>query len=150
MHGIMRCISCILSLLNYKTSFGHSNTFAQERVKLARYLLLCVAITCQYTCHESRFYALYSWRNYNIIANIELLFIIVFFSLPILNIDLYMSHLSPNRPIRDPHYFGFFLRNMLKGVPKKSHTRSFRFFEKFFGVNITQNNSKNWKWNCWS
>ena len=41
-------------------SFRHSNTFAQQRVKLAHYLLLCVAITCKYACHQKRFYALYS------------------------------------------------------------------------------------------
>ena len=32
------CSSCILPLLNYKTSFMDSTTFAQERVKLVRYV----------------------------------------------------------------------------------------------------------------
>ena len=83
----MRCISCILQLLNYKTSFGHSSTFAQARVKLARYLLLCVTIICKYACHITGvFYAFYSSRNYNFIANIKWLFIIVLFCLSILNI----------------------------------------------------------------
>ena len=31
---------------------------------------------------------------------------------------------------------------MLKGVPKKYRTQSLRFFEKFFAINLTQNNSK--------
>ena len=103
MHNIMRCNSCILPLLSYKTSFGHSNTFAQERMKLARYILLCVAITYKYACHqthERRVDVLYSWTNYNIIANIELLFIIVFFCLPILNIYytyIYILARTPNR-----------------------------------------------------
>ena len=52
---------------------------------------------------------------------------------------------SPNRPSRDPHYFGFsFSRNMLSSVPKKYRTRNSRFFKKNFGVNITV---KNWKSN---
>ena len=55
-----------------------------------------------------------------------------------------MKHSSPDRPSRDPHYLRvFFARNMLKEVPKKYRTRNVRFFENFFGVNITQNNSKN-------
>ena len=37
---------------------------------------------------------------------------------------------------------------MLYSVSKKYRTRSFRFFEKFFVVNITQKNSNNWKWHC--
>ena len=86
MYRIMRCISCIFLLLSYKISFGHSNTFAKERVNLVRYLLLCVAITCKCTCHQKRFYPSYSSINYNIIANIKLWFIIVFFCLSILNI----------------------------------------------------------------
>ena len=59
--------------------------------------------------------------------------------------EMYMRHSSPSRPSRDPHFFLFFphICNMLKGFPKKYRTRSFRFFEKNFGVNITQNNSKN-------
>ena len=60
------------------------------------------------------------------------------------NIKEYMKHSSPDRPSRDPHYLRvFFARNMLKEVPKKYRTRNVRFFENFFGVNITQNNSKN-------
>ena len=63
--------------------------------------------------------------------------------------NIYMSHSSPNRPSRDSHYFGFFSPwNMLKGVPKKSRPRSFRFFVKIFGMNITENNSKNYKRHC--
>ena len=30
----------------------------------------------------------------------------------------------------DPHYFGFFPRNMLKSVTKKYRTRNFRYFKK--------------------
>ena len=39
----------------------------------------------------------------------------------------------------------FFPRNTFKGVPKKYRTRSFRFFEKKFRVNITQNKFKKLK-----
>ena len=31
-----------------------------------------------------------------------------------------MTHSSPNRPSRDPHYFYFFARNILRGVPKEN------------------------------
>ena len=36
----------------------------------------------------------------------------------------------------------YFPCNTLKGIPKKCRTRILRFFEKNFGVNITQNNLK--------
>ena len=38
MHDIIPCSSYILPLLNYKNSFGDGNTFAQECVKLVRYV----------------------------------------------------------------------------------------------------------------
>ena len=38
------------------------------------------------------------------------------------------------------------MRIYIFGVQKKYHKRSFIFFEKLFGVNITQNHSINWNW----
>ena len=55
----------------------------------------------------------------------------------------YVSHFSPNRPNCDSQCFGFFPRNMLKGVPNKYHTQSIKFSEIFFGVYNTKKNSKN-------
>ena len=42
-----------------------------------------------------------------------------------------MTHSSPNRPSRDPHYF-FFARNMLKGVPKENTVHEVLDFLKNF------------------
>ena len=59
---------------------------------------------------------------------------------------LYMSHSNPNRPNRDPHCFRFFYaRDMLKCVPKKYRTRSFRFCAKFLGSISTKITSRKLK-----
>ena len=44
-----------------------------------------------------------------------------------------MSHSSQNRPSGHPHYFVFFPRNMLKGVPKKYRIQSSDFLKKILG-----------------
>ena len=62
--------------------------------------------------------------------------------------DLCMSHFSPNRSHGGPHYSGFFFHVICCRASQKN-TRSFRFFAKLFGVSITQDNLKNWKWHCW-
>ena len=65
---------------------------------------------------------------------------------------MHMRHSSPNhQPSRDLYHLWFyFSRNTLKGAQKKYGTRSFRFLKKNFAVNFDQNNSKNWRWHCWT
>ena len=50
------------------------------------------------------------------------------------NPKAYISHSSPNRPSREPHYFGFFFpRNMLEVVRKNTVLEVLDFEKKFYG-----------------
>ena len=50
-----------------------------------------------------------------------------------------VRHSRLSRPSRDPRYFWFVFHEICSRASQKYCTRSFRFFEKFVGVSITQN-----------